>query len=91
MNNVFQFLLYLGVMALKLLFYLLDLVVAQTENVVKSIGLFYHNSVKFHRGVLNKHTAHDLVTVDCLILNDTRVIPARLYGAKKEPSDKTHF
>lgn len=43
-------------------------------------------------GTINHHTFSDIVSYlnegDCLVLNDTKVIPARLFGIKKETGAK---
>jgi S-adenosylmethionine:tRNA ribosyltransferase-isomerase len=46
-------------------------------------------------GEIKHNTFRDIITYlkkgDCLVLNNTRVIPARLYGVKKETGSKTEF
>ncbi|MDF2841262.1 MAG: S-adenosylmethionine/tRNA-ribosyltransferase-isomerase, partial [Clostridia bacterium] len=46
-------------------------------------------------GEIKHNTFRDIITYlkkgDCLVLNNTRVIPARLYGVKKDTGSKTEF
>jgi S-adenosylmethionine:tRNA ribosyltransferase-isomerase len=46
-------------------------------------------------GEITHNTFRDIIKYfkkgDCLVLNNTRVIPARLYGIKKETGSKTEF